>query len=202
MRRWNTALAALVLTTAGLTVTTASAAPAASVPTASVPAAAAQAAAVCPTGWGSLTKSVTETSYKPLTNVRTGRHDCFDRMVLDVPGAGSKPIGYRVGYVDTLYQDGSGNPVTVRGGAVIEVRAAAPSYDPATGKATYPARAGKRLPGVDVTGYRTFRDTRFAGSFEGDTQIGLGVRARLPFRVLRLPDKLVIDVAHSWGKKS
>ncbi|MDF2144717.1 hypothetical protein [Knoellia sp. p5-6-4] len=39
-------------------------------------------------------------------------------------------------------------------------------------------------------------------SFEGDTQLGLGVRARLPFRVSTLQDamtsRLVIDVAHRW----
>jgi hypothetical protein len=55
---------------------------------------------------------------------------------------------------------------------------------------------------VDLTGYRTFRDTRFAGSFEGETQIGLGVRARLPFRVLQLDGRIIVDVAHSWTATS
>jgi len=77
----------------------------------------------------------------------------------------------------------------------------APSYDPDTGAPTYPARAGRPLPGVDLTGYRAFRDTRFAGSFEGDTQLGLGVRARLPFRVLRVDGHVIVDVAHSWTGK-
>jgi len=94
----------------------------------------------------------------------------------------------------------------VAGGAVIEVRVSAPAYDPETGAATYPGRVGQRLPGVDLTGYRTFREAKFAGSFEGVTQVGLGVRARLPFRVFVLPGtpntdhvpRLVIDVAHTW----
>ena len=43
----------------------------------------------------------------------------------------------------------------------------------------------------------------FAGTFEAVTQIGLGVRARLPFRVFTLDgpgngSRLVIDVAHRW----
>ena len=43
----------------------------------------------------------------------------------------------------------------------------------------------------------------FAGSFEGYTSIGLGVRARLPFRVFMLDgpgtsSRLVVDVAHRW----
>jgi hypothetical protein len=119
-------------------------------------------------------------------------------MVVDLPGAGTSSLGYSVRYVDRLYQDGSGHLVPVGGGAVLEVRVAAPAYDPDTGAPTYPARAGHPLPGVDLTGYRTFRDARFAGSFEGETQIGLGVRARLPFRVLRLTDRIIVDVAHNW----
>ncbi|MCX2927133.1 hypothetical protein [Streptomyces sp. NEAU-W12] len=180
--------------------------------TAVVPAVAATAAArtatvpsaACPTGWGSQAKSDTAgtATTTPVRDVRTGRHDCYDRMVVDLPGAGGSgsagAVGYTVRYVDRLHQDGSGAHLPVAGGAILEVRVAAPSYDPATGAPTYPARAGQPLPGVDPAGYRTFRDTRFAASFEGDTQMGLGVRARLPFRVLQLQDRLVIDVAHSW----
>ena len=75
----------------------------------------------------------------------------------------------------------------------------APSYDPQTGAPTYPGRVARPLPGVNITGYQTFKDTRFAGSFEGDTQVGIGVRARLPFRVIQLSDRLVVDVAHTWS---
>ncbi|GAB3176006.1 hypothetical protein GCM10027162_23730 [Streptomyces incanus] len=164
---------------------------------------AAPAATACPTGWDSLAKNDTAdtATTTPVRNVRTGRRDCYDRMVVDLPGAGgggAGAVGYTVRYVDRLYQDGSGTHIPVVGGAVLEVRVAAPSYAPETGEPTYPARAGQPLPGVNPTGYRTFRDTRFAAGFEGDTQIGLGVRARLPFRVLQLQDRLVIDVAHSW----
>ncbi|MFI6007459.1 hypothetical protein ACIBAG_01305 [Streptomyces sp. NPDC051243] len=155
-------------------------------------------ATACPTGWGSQAKTRSAATSESVTNIRTGRHACFDRMVVDVPGAGTSALGYSVRYVSRLHQDGSGNHIPVGGGAVIEVRVAAPAYDPDTGKPTYPVRAGQRLPGVDLTGYRTFRDARFAGSFEGDTQIGLGVRARLPFRVWVAPDRVVVDVARNW----
>ncbi|MFG3155894.1 hypothetical protein ACGF7W_28070 [Streptomyces sp. NPDC048219] len=155
--------------------------------------------AACPTGWGSLAKSRATATTVPVRDVRTGRHACFDRMTVDVPGAGTARLGYQVRYVDRLLQDGSGRPIAVGGGAVLEIRVAAPGYRPETGAPTYPGRAGRPLPGVDLTGYRSFRDTRFAGSFEGETQIGLGVRARLPFRVLVLDGRVVVDVAHSWG---
>lgn len=188
MRRIGAAVAALVLAGTGLGVaaSTAGAAPAT-----------ATRAAACPTGWGSGTKGGATAGAVPLKDIRTGRHDCFDRMVVDVPGGGDS-IGYYVRYVDRLYQDPSGKYIPVSGGAVLEVRVGAPSYAPESGAATYPGKVGRPLPGVDVSGYSTFRDTRFAGSFEGETQIGLGVRARLPFRVIQLDDRLVIDVAHSW----
>jgi hypothetical protein len=43
----------------------------------------------------------------------------------------------------------------------------------------------------------------YANSFEGSTSIGLGVRARLPFRAFTLDgpgsgSRLIVDVAHSW----
>ncbi|MBG0857428.1 hypothetical protein I2W78_37690 [Streptomyces spinoverrucosus] len=155
-------------------------------------------ATACPTGWGSTAKTRTVSTTEPVTNIRTGRQACYDRMVVDIPGAGTSGLGYSVRYVDQLHQDGSGHPIPVSGGAILEVRVTAPAYDPETGEPTYPGRAGRPLPGVDLTGYRTFRDARFAASFEGETQVGLGVRARLPFRVLVLTDRIVVDVAHNW----
>ncbi|MFC8420228.1 hypothetical protein ACFUN7_04935 [Streptomyces sp. NPDC057236] len=189
MLRKRTICATLVLVGATLT--------AAAVPAVAVQPTAARATA-CPTGWGSLPETGSGSTATPVRDVRTGRHACYDRMVVDLPGAARDGIGYSVRYVDRLHQDGSGRPVPVSGGAVLEVRVAAPAYTPETGEPTYPARVGRPLPGVDLAGYRTFRDARFAGSFEGETQIGLGVRARLPFRVLRLDGRLVIDVAHDW----
>ena len=64
----------------------------------------------------------------------------------------------------------------------------------------------RRSEVVPVAGYRTFRQVVWAGDFEGQTTLGIGVRARLPFRVLSLPGtpysdqgpRLVIDVAHHW----
>ncbi|MEU6549210.1 hypothetical protein ABZ915_02840 [Streptomyces sp. NPDC046915] len=156
------------------------------------------AATACPTGWGSLPEQGTaEVAPHSLTGIRTGRHDCYDRLVLDV-GSGTGPLAYSVAYVDVFHQDPSGAVIPVSGGAILDIRVGATAYDPETGHTTYPGRPGKALPGVDLTGYRTFRDTKFGSSFEGVTQVGLGVRARLPFRVLTLPDRLVVDVAHSW----
>ncbi|MGR3939269.1 AMIN-like domain-containing (lipo)protein [Streptomyces sp. BRA346] len=191
MRRWGTSLAAIVLAGAGLAVTagTAEAAQATGAGT----------AAACATGWGSGEKTAPSGNAKPLENIRTGQHECFDRMVFDVKGAtAADHVRFDVRYVDALYQDGSGDPIPVNGGAILDIRVGAPSYDYESGHSTYPGKARQPLPGVNVSGYQTFRDTRYGASFEGDTQIGLGVRARLPFRVFQSDGKVIVDVAHFW----
>ncbi len=157
----------------------------------------AAAAPYCGLVWGSLAKADPAMSQAKVANVRTGRHYCFDRLVIDLNGPAA---GYSVRYVPQVAQDGSGLPIALRGQAFIQVTANAPAYD-SNGKATYTPANKSELS--NVTGYQTFRQLAWAGSFEGYTSLGLGVRARLPFRVFTLagPDagsRLVIDVAHYW----
>ncbi|MFE7135584.1 hypothetical protein ACFVIM_32480 [Streptomyces sp. NPDC057638] len=152
---------------------------------------------VCSTPWGSGTKSAIHTVPQPLTNIRTGQHGCFDRVVFDVPGSAGT-AGYHVGYVDAFHQDGSGDHIPVTGGAILQIFVNAPSYDIETGGVIYPGRPGQTLPGVNIAGYQTFKDTKYGASFEGQTQVAVGVRARLPFRVHRSGDQVIVDVAHSW----
>lgn len=185
MLRRRTFWAITALTTAALGAT--------ATPALAVTNAPGQAVVACPTGWGSLTKTNSaSTSGESITDVRIGTHDCYDRLVIDVPGAAANQLGYTVRYVNQLIGDPSGEPIPVHGGAILEVVVHAPAYDPDTGTPTYPG------PDPDPAGYPTFRDVVYAGSFEGQTQFGLGVRARLPFRVLQLDGRLVVDVAHSW----
>ena len=159
----------------------------------------ASAAPYCGITWGSLAKSSTPMSANAIRGVRSGRHACFDRLVIDL--AGVSRTGYDVRYVTSLRADGSGALVPLRGGARIRVIAKAPAYD-SSGRSTYRPANHRELVGVG--GYRTFRQVAWAGSFEGQTTIGLGVRARLPFRAFTLTDtaanttRLVIDVAHRW----
>ncbi|GAA2336355.1 AMIN-like domain-containing (lipo)protein [Streptomyces violaceusniger] len=191
MRRWGTAIAAIVLASAGLA------------GTAGAAQAVGTSSAVCATAWGSLEKTAPLAGGKPLENVRTSQNECYDRMVFDIKGAtAADKTGFRVGYVQTLNQAGTGDPIAVGGGAILEIKVGASTYDYEAGERTYPGQARQQLPGVDVSGYQTFRDTRFASSFEGETQIGLGVRARLPFRVLQSDGHVIVDVAHSWNAAS
>jgi len=154
-------------------------------------------AAYCGLVWGSLEKSEAAMSTGKVTDVRTGQHYCFDRLVVDLNG----PVeGYTARYVPTVVQDGSGFPVPLRGRAFLQITATAPAYDDG-GNSTY--NPGNRNELTNVNGYQTFRQLAWAGSFEGYSNVGLGVRARLPFRVLALDgpgggSRLVVDVAHHW----
>ncbi|MFR9752883.1 hypothetical protein ACL02S_17865 [Nocardia sp. 004] len=151
----------------------------------------------CDSVWGSLYKTNSTWSIAALTGVRTGRHACFDRVVFDLAG----PItGYHVGYVERVVWDGSGALVPLRGGASLNIIVNAPALDGA-GDPTYTPADRTEL--TNVGNYRTFRQVAWAGTFEGQTTIGLGVRARLPFQVFTLPgpgagSRVVVDVAHSW----
>lgn len=160
-----------------------------------VPAGAAPEAS-CAVTWGSQPKSAgpSTSPFSPIVDVRTGRHACFDRFVVDLDGPAA---GYVVRYVNVYRADGSGQVIPLPGGAKIEIIVRAPAVD-MNGDPTYPGVVGQRLPGVTVAGYETFRSTRYGGSFEGQTSLGLGVRARLPFRVLKVGNRVVIDVAHHW----
>lgn len=160
-------------------------------------------AAHCGTTWGSLAKSAPadERVLHAVTGVRSGRHACFDRLVIDLGGRRGDVNGFDVRYVPVVRQDGSGARVPVRGAADLQVVTYEPAYN-SRGEATI--RLRNRSEVVDVSGYRTFRQVAWAGSFEGQTTLALGVRARLPFRASTIPassgqgPRLVIDVAHTW----
>lgn len=163
-------------------------------------AAPASTAAYCGITWGS-TAEYTSSGYSAgnLETVRSGRHTCFDRLVLEVDDA-RYGLKYDVRYVTTVRQDGSGTAVPLRGAADIQIIVRVPSYD-SNGQPTYRPANPREL--VNTAGYTTFRQAAFAGSFEGQTTVGLGVRARLPMRAFTIAGpgdhtRLVVDVAHRW----
>ena len=144
----------------------------------------------CGITWGSLAKTATPLWTGRVTGVRAGQHACYDRLVFDI-AKGSGRLGYSVRYV-TSVAGPSGIPTAVSGGARLQVTINAPATVkvPSSGTTTY-------------NGWRTFRQLKWVASFEGYTDYGLGVRARLPMRVFTLPNadgstRLVVDVAHRW----
>ena len=174
--------------------------PAISVAAAPSPAPTATTSSGCSVHWGSLPKtSVESETTQPITNLRAGRHPCFDRLVVDLGPAGVGRPAYWVGYVDT-FEPHDGSSPNPRGGAIISIVVSAWAF--ADGRSTY--QPANPLEAVNVAGYSTFRQVIWAPGIEHRvSDIGLGVRARLPMRAFVLDGpgsghRLVIDVAHRW----
>jgi hypothetical protein len=158
----------------------------------------ADAAPYCGQVWGSLPEQVgAGPGSAQIRNMRAGRHACFERLVIDLA---SPATGYRVSYVPVVEEQATGDPIPLRGGADLEVVVWGVTYDQ-QGRPTYRPANPSEL--VNVSGFRTLRQVAFGGSFEGYTTFGVGVRARLPFRVFILPgpgsgSRIVIDIGHRW----
>lgn len=161
----------------------------------------AQAATTCPTGWGSQAKGGTAGSSTAFVHdVRAGRHACFDRLVIDVQGK-IAARAYDARYVPAVSEDPTDFPVPLRGGAFLRLVVRSPSFDSYLGRVTYSPANRREL--VSTSGFRTLRQVAFAGSFEGQTNLGVGVRAQLPFRVTVVDgpgtgSRVVLDIAHRW----
>jgi len=123
-----------------------------------------------------------------LVNLRAGRHPGFDRVVFQLDGP--IPSYYSVRYVPVVRLDGSGEPLRLRGGAFLEVVVRAPTHDESGRPVLTPTRLRPDFPAL--------REVDAPGSFEGQTTAGIGVTAKVGFRVLELadPTRVVIDLAH------
>ncbi|MGY1830503.1 hypothetical protein ACI8AA_08750 [Geodermatophilus sp. SYSU D01180] len=125
-----------------------------------------------------------------VTDVRTGRHDGFDRVVFEAGGTGTP--GWDVRYVDVASSQGSGEEVAVAGDAVLQVTITGAGYPYDTGVEEY---AGPDpLPGE---GTATVTEVVFDATFEGTTVAFVGTRSQAPFRVYALedPTRVVVEVA-------
>ena len=144
-----------------------------------------------PAPTGTATQTVTRNPQPTprLTDIRTGRHPSYDRIVLDLRGAAP---GYTIGYVRTVRRDGSGQLVDLRGNANLLVRLRPAAAHRADGTATYtgPRRFHPGLPQI--------RDVALVGDFEGTVSVALGIAHKAGFRVLTLanPTRVVVDIAH------
>ena len=129
------------------------------------------------------------TGLSTLVNVRTGRHDRYDRTVFDFTGG---TPSYRVEY-GTLVHVARGDPIPLAGPAdLVVVFHDAFAHNVETGATTYDTNRvlDPNLP--------TLRQIKFGGDFEGVVSAGLGLADRVGFRVFTLhnPERVVVDVAH------
>lgn len=154
--------------------------------------------------WSTEDTQADPTSTDAFYLVRAGKHDCYDRVVLDINGPAE--VGYLVGYVPTVTADGSGEEIPVDGDAALQVIVRAPEQGLDSGghqPGRKPAKTGDYFYTADqLADWSSLRAVRFAGSFEGQTTLAVGVRDKLPFHVstqLDAKDKvrhLIIDIAH------
>jgi hypothetical protein len=127
-------------------------------------------------------------------SMRVGRHDCFERFVFQMAGAGEVP-GWSVGYRDPMTADGSGEPVDLRGAADLAVSVGVWTVTDFEGRPDeWPPFEGP--DDIVTTGFVALREARNLYAFEGVTQIGLGLDRQRPFRVTwaETPARLVVDI--------
>ncbi|WP_242648268.1 hypothetical protein [Corynebacterium sp. Marseille-P4321] len=125
-----------------------------------------------------------------VTGVRVGTHEGFDRVVVDLEGQGDP--GWFVDYTSTPMQETTGQPLTVAGNAFlnINVDGTVSPFEMGRDNGVAVENAGDTGNIVDVT---------HAGTYEGRTQVVVGLRSELPYsvQVLRGPTRLVVDIVQS-----
>jgi hypothetical protein len=126
-----------------------------------------------------------------VTDVRTGRHDGFDRVVFEVAGTGAP--GWDVRYVDEAVEQGRGQRITVAGRAILQVAITGVGYPTETGIEEYDG--SDPLPGA---GTEVVTEVVWDSTFEGTSVAFVGTTDETPFRVYLLdnPSRVVLDVVH------
>jgi hypothetical protein len=130
-------------------------------------------------------------SFVTVTDIRTGRHNGFDRVVFDVAGTGTP--GWDVRFVPEARSQGSGNTVPVEGDAILQVTLSGVGYPTETGIDEVDGSAP--IPGQ---GTEVVTEVVWDTTFEGTSVAFVGATERTPFRVylLESPTRVVLDVVH------
>jgi hypothetical protein len=114
--------------------------------------------------------------------VRVQRQRCADHVIFRVNGAAG--FGAHAEYVAQARAARSGEPVDVRGGAVLQIVVFAPDFaHPGSGHqpGREPWRVGQDVARVPA-GWPALREVAYAGAHDGsETVFAIGVRETLPF---------------------
>ncbi|MEU8385811.1 hypothetical protein [Streptosporangium sp. NPDC048865] len=124
-----------------------------------------------------------------VTGARFGKHRGFDRVVVDIKG--DLP-GYTARWVPRLVQDGSGDPVDVKGGAYLQLTITPAVAHTEAGTSTWTGGP------IFQAKLGNVRNVVRVGDFEGVVSVGVVLDRKAPFRVLeqKSPNRLVVDIAH------
>jgi peptidoglycan hydrolase-like protein with peptidoglycan-binding domain len=121
-----------------------------------------------------------------LVSVRVDGHPAFDRLVLELDG---ELPGYDVRYVQQVLRPATGEPVALRGRAILRVAVVPSSTFTDEGSPVSPA---------SPTGLAAVRDVVGVSDESAVVTYGIGVAARTPFLVRRVALSLIsIDVMHA-----
>lgn len=130
---------------------------------------------------------------KYLTNIRTGRHAAFDRIVLDF--VGGVPAFGSSGGPDKLTDCGSGKTVPLNGVLYTEIQSTDAAAHDENGNPTYTKPRLVYTPHLSkVTGFALTCD------FEGHLNVGFATKAGVKeIRTFTLtnPSRIVVDVYHA-----
>ncbi|MBA3735722.1 MAG: hypothetical protein H0W90_11100 [Actinobacteria bacterium] len=128
-----------------------------------------------------------------LERIAVGRHEGYDRVVFQFKNG---LPGYRVEYVEPpLTEDGSGDPVTVKGNAVVVARMEpASGFDLNTGEGVMVYKGPKRIDATSA-GASAIQELVRTGDFEAVLSWAIGLSDKVDFRVTTAtsPARLIVD---------
>lgn len=118
-------------------------------------------------------------SHAGLYDLRSAKHDQCDRLVFDINGPDA--AGYHAEYVDVARTPGKGDPVKVKGSAVIQVGVRAWDCAHFGTKTNCPAwKVGDVLVKAPLG---NVQEAKFAGVQEGQCVFAVGVDVKRPFHI-------------------
>ena len=133
----------------------------------------------------SIVPAASAAEYAELTNVRTGKHATFDRVVFDLTGGQPEDS---VSSIAEPVNCGSGKPISAPGREFLEVRLQPADAHSYTGSRNF------TTPGLDAV-----QSVVFTCDFEADLSIAIGVdHANPTYRAYFLtgPLRYVVDINH------
>lgn len=128
-----------------------------------------------------------------VTGLRLGTHEGYDRVVVDLGGTGTP--GWFAARAESAVEDPTGETIDLDGDGVLAITVTGLGYPADTGVEELPVGT-RTAGGTVVTG------AEFTGTFEGQTQVFLGLTdPEAPYRVFLLEDpvRLVVDVQRSMA---
>jgi hypothetical protein len=135
----------------------------------------------------------TGTEIALLDRIAVGRHEGYDRVVFQFQNG---LPGYRIEYVQPpLKEDGSGNPVSVKGNAIVLVRMdPASGFDLNTGEGVMVYKGPKRIDGSSA-GTSVVQELVRTGDFEAVLSWAIGLSDKVDFRIRTAtsPERLIVD---------